>query len=101
MMALIAACPKPGTGLFPAWMWMVLAHARALFAAPDLAAVAADLSDPVAVLADPELRAVIDPTEPECVVLAAILHFLDAGTAREVTTGYGMLIAPGNCLVIS
>ena len=52
-------------------------------------------------LADPELRSVIDPAEPVCVILAALLHSLDAGTAREVTAGYAWLIAPGSCLVIS
>ena len=66
-----------------------------------MTAVAADLRDPAAVLADPELRAVIDPAEPVCVILGAVLHFLDAGTAREVTAGYARLIAPGSCLVIS
>ncbi len=34
---------------------MVLSHARALLAAPGVAAVAADLRDPAVVLADPEL----------------------------------------------
>ena len=52
-------------------------------------------------LADPELRAVIDPAEPVCVILGAVLHFLDADTAREVTAGYARLIVPGSCLVIS
>ena len=80
---------------------MVLSHARALLAAPGVAAVAADLRDPAAVLADPDLRAVMDPAEPACVILGAVLHFLDAGTARAVTAGYARLIAPGSCLVIS
>jgi len=80
---------------------MVLSHARALLAAPDVAAVAADLRDPAVVLADPELRAVIDPAQPVCAILGAVLHFLDADTAREVTAGYTRLIAPGSCLVIS
>ena len=80
---------------------MVLAHARALLAGPGVAAVAVDLRDPAAVLADPELRTVIDPAEPVCVILGAVLHFLDAHTAREVTAGYARLIAPGSCLVIS
>ena len=57
---------------------MVLAHVRALLADPGVAAVAADLRDPAVVLADPELRAVIDPAEPVCVILGAVLHFLDA-----------------------
>lgn len=80
---------------------MVLSHARALLAAPGVAAVAADLCDPAVVLAAPELRAVIDPAEPVCVILGAVVHFLDTDTAREVTAGYARLIAPGSCLVIS
>jgi O-methyltransferase involved in polyketide biosynthesis len=80
---------------------MVLSHARALLAAPGVAAVAADLRDPAAVLADPELRAVIDPAQPVCVILGAILHFLDADTVRNVTAGYARLLAPGSCLVIT
>jgi S-adenosyl methyltransferase len=80
---------------------MVLSHVRALLAGPDVAAVEADLRDPATVLADPALRAVIDPSEPVCVILGAVLHFLDTGTARGVTAGYARLIAPGSCLVIS
>ncbi len=52
-------------------------------------------------LADPELRAVIDPARPVCVILGAVLHFIDAGAARAVTAGYARLMAPGSCLVIS
>jgi hypothetical protein len=80
---------------------VVTCHARALLAGPGVAAVDADLTDPEAVFADPDLRAVIDPGEPACVILGAVLHFLDAGTAREVTAGYARLIAPGSCVVIS
>jgi O-methyltransferase involved in polyketide biosynthesis len=83
------------------WDPMVLSHARALLAGPSVAVAAADLRDPAAVLADPELRAVINPAEPVCVILGAVLHFLDARTAREATAGYARLIAPGSCLVIS
>jgi O-methyltransferase involved in polyketide biosynthesis len=81
---------------------VVLAHARALLAISDgVAAVAADLCDPAAVLADPELRAVIDPARPAAVILGAVLHFLDAGTARRVTAGYARQAAPGSCLIIT
>jgi hypothetical protein len=80
---------------------VVLSHARALLAGPRVAVAEADLRDPAAVLADPELRAVIDPAEPVCVILAAVLHFLDADTARQVTAGYARLAAPGSCLAIS
>ena len=80
----------------------MLSHARALLATSDgVAAVEADLRDPAAVLADPQLRAVIDLREPVCVILAAVLHFLDADAARAVAAGYARLIAPGSCLVVS
>ena len=81
---------------------VALAHARALLAISDgVTAVAADLRDPGAVLATPELRTVIDPARPVCVILCAVLHFLDADAARTVTAGYARLMAPGSCLVIS
>jgi O-methyltransferase involved in polyketide biosynthesis len=81
---------------------VVLAHARALLATGDgVTAVAADLRDPAAVLADPGLRTVIDPARPVAVILGAVLHFLDADTARQVAAGYARLIAPGSCLIIT
>jgi O-methyltransferase involved in polyketide biosynthesis len=79
---------------------VVLSHARALLATSDgVSAVAADLRDPGAVLADPELRAVIDPTRPVCVIFGAVLHFMDAAAARAVTAGYARGMAPGSCLI--
>jgi O-methyltransferase involved in polyketide biosynthesis len=81
---------------------VLLSHARALLATGDgVAAVAADLTDPAAVLADSQLRAVIDPAEPVGVILAAVLHFLDADAARAVTAEYARLIAPGSFMIIS
>jgi O-methyltransferase involved in polyketide biosynthesis len=81
---------------------VVLSHARALLATGDgVAAVAVDLTDPAAVAAHPELRAVIDLREPVCVILAAVLHFLGADAARAVTAGYARLIAPGSCMAVS
>ncbi|MGO8956938.1 MAG: SAM-dependent methyltransferase [Streptosporangiaceae bacterium] len=81
---------------------VVLSHARALLATSDgVTAVAADLRDPAGVLADPQLRGVIDLREPVCVILAAVLHFLDPDAARVVTAGYARLIAPGSCMIVS
>ena len=81
---------------------VVLTHARALLATSDgVAAVAADLRDPAAVLADPGLRAVIDLREPVCVIPGAVLHFLDADAARAVTAGYARQMAPGSFMAIS
>jgi hypothetical protein len=81
---------------------VVLSHARALLATGDgVIAVEADLRDPQAVLAGRELREVIDPAWPACVIFGAVLHFLDAGTTRNVAGGYARLIAPGSYLIIS
>ena len=81
---------------------MVLAHVRALLATgAGVTAVGADLRDPAAVLGHPDLRAVIDPARPVCVILGAVLHFLDPEAACAVTAGYVSLLAPGSCLVLS
>ncbi len=81
---------------------VVLSHARALLTTDDgVTAVAVDLRNPAAVMAHPDLRAVIDPARPVCVLLGAVLHFLDAGAACAVTTGYARLMAPGSCLIVS
>jgi O-methyltransferase involved in polyketide biosynthesis len=66
-----------------------------------VAAVAADLRDSSAVLADQELRAVIDAARAVCIILGAVLHFMDADAARAVTAGYARLMATGSCLAVS
>jgi O-methyltransferase involved in polyketide biosynthesis len=81
---------------------IVIRHAEALLAKGDgVAAVHADLTDPVAVWDDPQVRAVIDLARPVCVILAAVLHFLDAGAARAVVAKYADLAVPGSVLAIS
>jgi O-methyltransferase involved in polyketide biosynthesis len=81
---------------------VVVRHAKAMLAGPDgIAATAADLTDPAAVWDSPAVRAVLDPAEPMCLILALILHFLEADQARRVAAGYASLAAPGSALVIS
>ena len=81
---------------------VVLSHVRALLATGDgVTAVGADLRDPEAVLGHPDLLAVVDPARPVCVILGAVLHFMDADAARAVTAGYTSLMAPGSYLIIS
>ena len=81
---------------------VVIRHAQALLAKGEgLVAVQADLTDPPAVWDDPQVRAVIDPGEPVCLLLASVLHFLDADAARSVVAGYAKLAAPGSLLAIS
>jgi len=81
---------------------VVLCHARALLATGDgVVAADADLRDPAAVLGHQDLRAVINPGRPVCVILGAVLHFLRLQVACAVTAGYVSLMAPGSCLVLS
>jgi hypothetical protein len=81
---------------------VVIAHASALLATDDsVAAIPGDLRDPGAVLASEDLTAVIDLRRPACVILALVLHFSDAATAREITAGYISALAPGSCVVLS
>ena len=79
---------------------VVLAHARALLATSDgVTAVAADLRDPAAVLADLGLRAVIDLAKPVAVLLGAVLHFLCA-TRRAAVSPAQRVGTRGDCLWI-
>jgi O-methyltransferase involved in polyketide biosynthesis len=81
---------------------IVISHARSLLArSPGVIAVPGDMRDPGRILADAGLTELIDLTEPACVILSAILHFADAGTAREVTAEFARTIAPGSYLIIS
>ena len=68
---------------------VVVSHLRALLARqPGVAAASADLTDPAAVLAHPDVRRIIDLGQPVCIVMACTLHFLEAAKAKEVTAGY-------------
>jgi trans-aconitate methyltransferase len=56
---------------------VVLAHARnMLHAVPGTAIIEADLQAPEAILADPELRSLIDFSEPVAFLLLSVLHFI-------------------------
>jgi len=80
----------------------VTMHAEVLLADDEGIAVAdADLTDPASVLARPEVRAVIDPAEPVCLVLGLALGFMPVRQACDVVAGYADLVAPGSCVVIS
>jgi SAM-dependent methyltransferase len=81
---------------------LAVSHAGTLLATDDgVAAVLADLTEPAAVLAHPDLLAVIDPEKPACVLLTLVLHFMDADAAREIVAGYVRLLAPGSVIAIS
>ncbi len=81
---------------------VVLAHAQALLAtAPGVVALAGDLRDPDAILADPALTRLISLDAPVCVLLSGVLHFLDPDTARRVAGAFTGKIPPGSYVIIS
>jgi hypothetical protein len=80
---------------------VVQSHVRALLAGDGVAAIAADITRPAEVLADPELARVIDFGQPVCVILAAVLHFQPAEAARSLIAEYAAPLAAGSALLIS
>ena len=66
-----------------------------------LSAVRADLTHPETVLANPQVRAVIDLSRPVAVVLAAVVHFLPPDSAAAVCAAYMGRAAPGSWLIVS
>ena len=77
-------------------------HGKELLArGAGLAAVRADLTEPDTVLADPQVRAVIDVSEPVAVIMAAVLHFLSADSAAAICARYMSRAAPGSWLIVS
>lgn len=78
---------------------VVVSHARALVSKgnPGVSVVKADLRDPDAVLASPG----IDTSRPLCLILAAVLHLMDAESARKVAAGYVSRLAPGSYVIIT
>lgn len=81
---------------------VVISHARNLLAkSPGVIAVPGDMREPGRILADADLTDLIDLTEPACVILSGVLHFLDAETAREVAAVFSRAVAPGSYVIIS
>lgn len=81
---------------------IVLAHSRALLADGRSTAVAGgDLRNPKAILTDPTVRAVIRFEEPVCLLLAAVLDFLEPEEAGRAVATLTAPLAPGSYLVIS
>jgi len=81
---------------------IVISHGRSLLAkSPGVIAVPGDMRDPERILADAGLAELIDLAEPACVILSAVLHFADAGTARDVAAVFARAIVPGSYLIIS
>jgi hypothetical protein len=84
---------------------IVLAHARALMAsAPQgrTAYVHADLRDPAAILAAPQLRATLDLDRPVALLVIAVLHFIaDDDEAHTVLGKLVEALPSGSFLAVS
>jgi hypothetical protein len=82
---------------------MVLAHSAELIGDDDTAVVImADLREPDAILDDPKLRALIDPSEPTGLLMTAVLHFIsDASKTKDLLARYVAALADGSYLALS
>jgi hypothetical protein len=82
---------------------VVLSHARALLANDrDVIAVEGDLRAPEAILADADVRRLIDFSQPVAVLLVAVLHFvLDADRPHDAVRTLVDALSPGSYLVLT
>jgi SAM-dependent methyltransferase len=81
---------------------VVVSHVRALLCGPGVIAIHGNLTEPDAILAD--LRRRRDPinlAEPTAVILAMVLHFFDAATARGIVAAFARAVTPSSYLVLS
>ena len=82
---------------------VVIAHARdMLHGVPNATIISGDLREPAAILADPELRAVLDFGQPIAVLLVAVMHFLtDDEDPCGIVTALMDAVPAGSYLVLS
>ncbi|WP_223297325.1 SAM-dependent methyltransferase [Catenulispora acidiphila] len=84
---------------------MVAVHGRALVAAADpthTAVVEADVRRPAEVLADPELRRVLDLKQPVAIVMNSLLHFIAPEEDPHAMVAEFLAAVPaGSALVVS
>jgi len=82
---------------------MVLAYAKALLTDDgSTAVIQADLRDPDTVLNHPDLRALIDFSQPVGLLMSAVLHFVaDGSDPWGLVAQYVRALAPGSYLAVS
>jgi SAM-dependent methyltransferase len=82
---------------------VAVAHSQALLARNDhAAAIQADLRRPRQILDHPDLRELLDLSEPAALLLVAVLHFLtDADDPASLVAELRDALAPGSHVVIS
>jgi hypothetical protein len=82
---------------------IAVAHSRLLLAGDDrVTAVRGDLRRPADILHNPDVRAVIDLSEPVAVMLLAVLHFIpDSDNPHAVLAAFRDGLVPGSYLALS
>ena len=81
---------------------IVLAHNRAILDRADgVVTVMRDLREPARVLADEDLTATVDLSQPVGLLMVAVLHFVDLAVAPEVVQHYLNNLAPGSHVAVS
>jgi hypothetical protein len=82
---------------------MVAIHsAKLLPGTPNTAVVTADLRDPDTLLGHPDVRRLIDFTEPAGLLMTAVMHFVaDSAQPARLVRRYLAALAPGSYLVLS
>jgi hypothetical protein len=82
---------------------VVVSHGKAMLVERDCSVVVqADLRDPAGLLANPEIRAHLDFSQPVGLLLVSILHWLsDADSPQRVLGVLRDALAPGSYLVLT
>jgi len=80
---------------------VAVAQAQALLTGDGLIAIEGDARQPEAIMADSRLGALINLTEPVCVLLVSLLHFFSAAEADLIVGAFRQRMVPGSYLVIS
>jgi hypothetical protein len=81
---------------------LVHVHANALLACDNTVSVLADLREPDAILAHPQVRQALDFTQQVALLLVAVVHFVrDEEDPAGIITRFRDAMAPGSYLVIS
>jgi hypothetical protein len=81
---------------------VVISHTSALLASPGrVAAVPGDVRRPGDILSAPALTAVIDTSEPFCVILGVILDFVEPAQAAEIMAVFRDAMPAGSFLIMS
>ena len=82
---------------------VAVAHSRMILDDNEgTAVVQADLRHPHAILANPDVRAVVELDEPIAVLMIAVLHFVpDGDDPAGIVAGYRAAVAPGSYVAVS